>query len=272
MPVVDSLSQGLRFSISIKKVIPYLIIYLITLYALIDFFGNILRFVIGGINIMSLLFSLGIYIPVFIIIALVSLWIDGAMIDQAKYYNKRRSLIKSFEYSTSRYISLFCATVIYGILMGIVSSQPYIGQLLALIFSLIFFYIYPALIVDGIGCIKSFRQSWNVFRNYPLETFVTWLLIMILSAIIIGIFALPVIFYLIGILIEPLQTMEMAFVNETVTRTMIRTEILPRMASFIRSVYFIPYFFIFCIGLAVQKVFSVGTQARLYINLKKREI
>ncbi len=272
MSIIKSISEGLRFSISFKRVIPYLIMDLITFYALIDFLGRVLSLILRRISVMSFLLSLGIYIPVFIIIALINLWINGAIIDQAKHYKRRRSLIKSFEYSTSRYLSLFCATVIYAIIVGIVSSPPYIGSLLAFIFSLIFFYIFPAIIVDRKGCIDSFRQSWKVFKSYPLETFVTYLLIMIVGLIIVGVFALPMVFYLIGSLIEPFQTMGTTLANETMTRMLIRTEIIPRVASSIRSPYFLPYFFIFCIGFAIQKVFSVGTQARLYINIKKREI
>lgn len=271
MPIIKSISEGLRFSISLKRAIPYLIMYLITIYVLIDFFAQFLGFILRRISTMSFFLSLGMYIPVFIITALINLWIDGALIDQAKHYKKRRSLIKSFEYSTSRYLSLFCATLIYALIMGIVSSPPYIGSLLSFIFSLIFFFIYPAIIVDGKKCIDSFRQSWNVFKHYPLETFVTWLLIMIVSVIIIGIFALPMVFYVIGGLIESFQTMGTTFVNETMRRVFITMEIIPRAISYIRSPYFLPYFFIFCIGLAIQKVFSVGARARFYINIKKRE-
>ncbi len=272
MSVIRSLSEGLRFSISLRRIIPYLIIDLIIFYVLIDFFGKVLSLVLNRISAMSFLLSLGIYIPFFIIITLINLWINGAIIDQAKYYKKRRSLIKSFEFSTSRYLSLFCATVLYAIIIGIVSSPPYIGSLLAFIFSLIFFYIFPAIIIDRRGCIDSFRLSWRAFKRYPLETFVTWLLIMIISLIIIGIFALPALFYLIGSLIEPFQAMEMATLNESVARGIIRSVIIPKFASYILSPYFIPYFFIFCIGLSIQKVFSVGTQARLYVNLKRRRV
>jgi hypothetical protein len=272
MSILKSVSEGLKLSVSFKRIIPYLIMNLVTFYILINFLGRVFRLATGSIGVMPFLLSLGIYIPIFIVIALIDLWINGAMIDQAKYYKKRRTLVKSFEHSTSRYLSLFCATVIYTIIIGIVSSPPYIGWLLSLIFSLIFFFIYPAIIIDHKACVDSFKQSWKAFKAFPLETFVTWILMIIIGFIIVGVFSLPMVFYLLGNLVGTLQTIGTTFVNETMTSTMIRTEIMPNVANSVRSPYFLPFFFIFCIGLAVQSIFSVGTQARLYTNLKKREI
>jgi len=271
MAILKSISEGLKFSISIKRIASYLILNLVLFYMLIDFFGKMFRYAMGLIGIDSVILSLFTYIPIFIILALIGIWINGAIIDQAKYYRKKRLLIKSFKYSTSRFLTMFCALVIYVIINAIFSSTRYIGYLLSIVINLIFFYLYQAIIVDKKGCINSFKQSWRVFKNYPLETFVTWLLVVIIGFIIIGIFALPIIFYLLWDLASAFQTMALVNVNETMYETIFRSEIIPIIANSISSVYFLPYLFIFCIGLAIQKVFSLGAKTRLYINLKKRE-
>ena len=270
MSVLKSISEGLKFFISIKRILPYLILHLVTFYVLMNFFGEILRLIINPTAFGPFLVSLLIYIPSFIILGLIKLWISGAIIDQAKYYKKKRRLIKSFKHSTSRFLTMVCALIIFAVIAAIVSSLPYIGSLLSILLGLIFFYLYPAIIIDNKSCIDSFKWSWKIFKKRPVETFATWILIIIIGSIITIIFALPLISYLLGNLVDIFQTIDPTGINETMSETIFREEIIPTIVNSVRSVYFLPYLFVFCFGLAIQEVFSVGAQARLYINLKRK--
>lgn len=268
MTVIKSIMEGFKFAVSLKRIIPYLIIDLVIFSLLIGFFSNIMNIALGRIGLLRFFASLGVYVIVFIILGLINLWINGAMIDQAKNPRKRR-LMKSFEYSASRYLRMLATLILYTIIIFIVSTPPYIGGILAFLFGLVFFYIYPAIIIGGKGVIGAFEQSWYVFKKHPLETFVTWFLTVIISLIIIGIFLLPAFFYIVGNFIGAFQTLSKTYVNASISGGIVRTQIIPKLANVIYSPYFVPYFIIACIGLAFQTLFFVGTQARLYINLKK---
>jgi len=143
---------------------------------------------------------------------------------------------------------------------------------LSILIGLIFFYVYPAIIIDNKSCIESFKQSWKVFKKYPIETFMTWLLVAIMSFIIVIVFALPAMFYMMGNLVDVVQAGELIDVNETMSETVFRETIMPTISDSVRSVMFLPYLFILCVGMSIQEVFSTGVQARLYMNFRKKRL
>lgn len=265
--ISKSLSEGFKFAFSTRRILPYLVIYLIAFYALIDFVRRLSLLLTTSAGISTFFTAFGVYIPLFIIIALVQLWIKGAITDQARFYQKKRSLSKSFEYAASRYLTMFCASILYAIIAFIASLPRYLGGLFALAVSLIFFFLYPAVIIDKRKCIDAFKKSFWTFMHYPLETFVTWLLVMIIYSVIAFIFALPAIFYLVGSITPP-EISE----NVTITERTFAERIIPSLSASVSSAEFIPYLFIFCLALAFNSVFANGTQARLYINSRKVEI
>jgi hypothetical protein len=265
--ILKSISEGIKFAFSLNTIVPYLVLYLITFYVLISFFSNIVDLIPSGAGIKSLL-SLGIYLPILIIIGLIYLWVHGAIVDQAKYYPKRKPLAKSFGYSTSRYLTILCALILYAIIAAIISSPPYIGPLLAIVLNLITFFLYQAIIVDKKGCIESFKKSFNTFMRYPLETFVTWLFMIIITGIIVGIFATPLMIFIFG---RVTLTPELANPAKVEPQTILRI-LLPAISDAVRSPYFIIFVFILCIGLAINSAFQIGTKTRLYINTRKIEV
>ncbi len=265
--ILKSISEGLKFAFSLNTIVPYLVLYFITFCTLVSFFQNLVNVTSAGTGI-RLLLSLGIYIPIFIIISLAFLWVHGAIIDQAKYYPKRKPLLKSFEYSTSRYLTMFCATILFGIIAVIISSPPYIGFLLSFVLGLILFYLYQVIIVDKKGCIESFKKSFNAFMKHPLEIFVTWLLVTIITLIIVGIFASPLIVF---VMTNLTHTTEFGYSNTLEPQSIVQ-KLLPGISTTIQSPYFVIYLFILCIGLSINSAFQIGTKTRLYINSRKIEI
>ena len=268
--ISKSITEGFKFALSVKRVIPYIILDLIVFYILISFFSGLINMIrLESFNVIRFFLSLGLFIPVFIIIALAQLWINGAMIDQARYFPRDRPLKKSFEHSTSRYLSLVCALFIYVVINGIISMPRYIGAILAFAFSLVMYYLYPAVIVGKKSCVDSFKNSYRIFRRYPLETFVTWLLQSIISLIVIGLFALPLIFLFIGNVVSIFRaTIPTAVGAEVEPGTLIQS-FMPGVLEAVRSPLFVPYLFILTVALSFTKVFTLGVQTRLYINARK---
>jgi len=269
--ISKSITEGFKFALSVKRVIPYLIVDLIVFYILISFFSSFLNMIRSeSFNVLGLLLSLGLFIPAFIIIALVQIWINGAMIDQAKYFPRERPLTKSFGYSTSRYLSMLCALIIYGIINWIISMPKYIGTILVFVFSLIVYYLYPAIIVGKKGCVDAFKNSWKVFKRYPLETFLTSIAQGIISFIIIGLFALPLIFLFVGNIIGVFSEMIPTAVD--VEPVNLIQSVMPGVLEAVRSPFFVPYLFILIVALSFSKVFNLGVQTRLYLNARKRAL
>ena len=266
--ISKSIGEGFKFAFSVKRVIPYIILDLIAFYVIISFLSSFINMIrLESFNILEFLFSFAILIPAFIIIALVQLWINGAMVDQAKYFPRKRPLTKSFEYSTSRYLTMFCALIIYGIIAWIFSMPRYIGSILIFALTLIFYYLYPVIIVDKKGCLDAFKRSYKTFIRYPLETFVTWLLSVIINLIIVGFFALPLIFLFLSNIVDVFLLMP-----TTVDATIEPSNFVPGVLATVRSPLFVPYLFILIVALSFTKVFTLGVQTRLYINARKRAL
>ena len=93
--ISKSITEGFKFALSVKRVIPYIILDLIIFYILFYFFSsfiNIIRF--ETFDVFSFLLSMGLFIPAFIIIGLIQLWINGAIMDQAKYFPREKSSLQ----------------------------------------------------------------------------------------------------------------------------------------------------------------------------------
>jgi hypothetical protein len=268
--ISKSISEGFKFAFSVKRVIPFIILDLIVFYILISFFSSFIS-MFGDFRVIRFLTYLGLFIPALIIIGLVQLWITGAITDQAKYFPRERSLGDSFKFSTSKYLTLLCATVIFGILAWIVSLPRYIGFILAIIVNIIFYYIYPAVIVDNKRCVDSFNKSYKTFRRYPLETFLTGLVSGVISLIIIGILSLPLIFLFLGSIIDIWIASTVSPTNVLGPRPFLNN-LIPVIISGFRSPFFVPYLFILILGLSFTRVFNLGVRTRLYINARKMEL
>jgi hypothetical protein len=265
--ISKSISEGFRFALSAKRIVPYLILDLIVAYILIGFLRDFIG-MMQTMSIFTLLLSMGIYIPVFIILGLIYLWVNGAIIDQAKYFPRNKPILKSFEYSTSRFLTLLCAFILYGIIVGIVAMPPYVGPLFAFVAMLVFFFIYPVIILEKKSCIQAFERSFKTFSRHPLETFVTWLSVTIIGFIIIGIFSIPLILYVVSSIIgtPPLAPFE----GSILPRAMITT-VIQNVINSVYSPFFIPYLVIFLAAVAFNRVFYLGTQSRLYMHSRKIE-
>lgn len=267
--ISKSITEGFKFAFSIKRLIPYIILDLIIFYLLFSFlssFANMMS--LESFNPLQFLFSFAIFIPAIIIIGLVQIWINGAIIDQAKYFPRERPLEKSFGYSTSRYLTMFCAMIVYGVINWVFSLPRYIGYIFVLGLGLIFYYLYPAIIVDKKRCVDAFKRSYKVFKRYPLETFLTWLVSVIISLIIVGVFALPLIFLFLGNIIDVFVGAMSTFVDVYESGSFIES-FVPGVLATIRSPFFVPYLFVFIVGLSFSRVFGLGVRTRLYMNARR---
>ena len=266
--ITRSIKESLSFAFSIKRIIPYFLFNIIIFSLILVILNNLSSFITSGQGFLRFLPSSVVYVPVFIILFLIELVIKGAIIDQAKFYPKRRSLLKSFSYSSSRFLTMLCVAILYAIILFIISSPPYIGPLLSLGVTLAFFFLYPTIIVDKNYCIDAFKKSFRTFLKYPLETFVTWIIASIISLVVVLIFALPLLLQLFSDFDSTFKTLEE--INATMNVTI--ESIFPTFSTSLYRPEIFLSIIIFSLALSYVQVFYLGTQTRLYVNSRKIEI
>jgi hypothetical protein len=138
---------------------------------------------------------LGEIILAVILWALVNIWITGAVIHQSYSH---RDFKKSWDVSLRKYPSLLGAVIIagippifLGILSFLLSMVPYIGFVFSILVSVAFLFVNQYIIIDGRGFVDALRDSARTFWGVPLKTFMAWLLAVVMSLVILLIFAIP---------------------------------------------------------------------------------
>ena len=200
----EPLVKGLKFGIHPRRWLPFFTVDLVFLAIFVAVIMNNLPVITTAIamaaaapaSVASYLGMFAGFIVLGIIWALAKLWVTGAIIHQS--FKEKDQLKKSFIVSRNLYIPLFIATLIT-VIVGIGENMvPYIGWLIGIIFSLIFFFVQPGVIIRKMGPVETIRDSWKIFRKNPLKVFVMWLLITIIVGIIILIFLMPAIAVILG--------------------------------------------------------------------------
>jgi len=84
---------------------------------------------------------------------------------------------------------------------------------------------------------------------------------------------LPLIFYVLGSIIEtlPLTPFGTEGVLPRAAISTVISTVIQRVIDSVYSPFFIPYLVIFLVALAFNRVFHLGTQARLYMHSRKIE-
>lgn len=271
--ITKTIGEAFRFAISLKRMLPYIatmfVVYSSILYLMLNAYNFLMAkgaasALLPSFGLYALFLNLLVFIVVIIAVALVTLWVNGAMTDQAAIYPKSKKLSASFRYARSKYLTILFATILIGVVSFVVSLFvsfiPIISGILtnlaSVVIGLIFFFIYPAIIIGKKSAVDSLKHSYNVFMKNRLEVFVVWLLAAAIALIVIVLFALPAIAWLlIGIISSQAFDLQ-AIVSQAVLMA--------------QSPYIILFLLIFSIGMGFVAVFSVGVQTKLYMNLKKR--
>jgi hypothetical protein len=132
-------------------------------------------------------------IAVFIVWALASLWLSGAMVHQS--HKEKDSIGRSLGVSGRGYVSMLLAMIIVGLISAAVGVVPVIGTVLVFMFSAIFFFILQGVILSNLGFASSIENSWDIFRkninkfraSFRSGPFVLWLiLVLVLAAVSAG--------------------------------------------------------------------------------------
>jgi hypothetical protein len=208
----------------------------------------------GRFLVLSLLSYIWIPIIILILWFIVRIWINGAIIHQS-WKTKNSEIGKSWRYACRKYPSLLVAIIIIGLLSILVSIVPYVGWILTIVFSWIFYFTLQSIMIRSRGFYEGLDDSYKIFMKNPFEVIVIWLIIAIVNVVIIGIFALP------------LASLLLANIFYLANASGVASLLLmfkDQLAFFLISGL------LFLIGVSIATAFSLKAQVEFYLQLRKR--
>ena len=204
--------------------------------------------------VMSLLSYIWIPVVFFILWFIVRIWMNGSIVYQS-WKTKGSEIGKSWRYACRKYPSMLFAIVIITLLATLFSMIPYIGWMLSIIISWIFFFTVQAIIIRNTGFYDGLVDSYEIFRKNPFEVIVIWLITAIISVVIFSIFALPM---------ASLLFVNVLYLTETAGIASLFLLLKEQMVFFVISGL------ILLIGISVATAFTLKAQVEFYLQLKKR--
>jgi hypothetical protein len=261
------LEKAIKFSIQPKRWLPIFILDVVfLLIALGSAFVNIssmARIMAGNGGSMSMppsiVSTIAVLAVMFAVWMLIRLFISGSIIHQAS--KPRDRIGNSCTVARQRFLSLLAVAIIIGVISGIVGVIPYIGWIVSIIISLMFFFSMPIVIVGKKSFDMALKESYNIFRKKPFEVFLAWLLITIISMVILFVFAIPMIAAAWSAFVPMITGMSSGTgVSGTLSTLMANGWML------------LPAGLVLLIGIAFITVFGLTAQTYFYGELKKRRL
>jgi hypothetical protein len=214
----------------------------------------------GGMNPLMILSMLG-YVAVLaaggLIWFLLRLWVQGAVIHQSC---KGKEVRKSFCVARRRYFQLLGVTVVLAVVCGGLGFVPYIGWLLSIIATLVFFFAFQSVIVGGSGLEKSLVESYNIFRGRALAVFLSLLTITLVAMAVSLIFTMPAI-----VLVWSAMAPYISHMSAATAAAVVVFVLLMNPLAFIASGA------VLIAGGALSTSFSLKAQTELYMQLRKKK-
>ncbi len=189
-------SSAIKYAAEPKRILPFFILllpYLAVFLLMIDNAGTIIQAIVARNvgAIMSLIgFALG-FVVLAIIIGLITLWLNTLVVENSKRYwqgSMKRLLSEERKAVKGTFFNAFIGTVVVVIISMIVSMVPFIGGILGIIIGLMFFAYLPAAVLNKTN---GLRESYDLFMNNKLETFVFWIVLAVISIVFVVIAFIP---------------------------------------------------------------------------------
>ena len=210
---------------------------------------------------MSMASLAGYFVALFVVWILIRLWLAGSMIRQS--FKESEMISKSLKFGANKYLSILLATIIVAVISIIVGIVPYVGWIFSIIIALVFFFFMQGIVVDKMGFATTLESSWKIFKKKPLQVFISWLLITIVTLAIYFIFSIPAGIILLWI-VMPIIPFGGANLPQNEFFNLLMQALQTNPAGVIIG------FAILLIGFAVATTFALKAQTEFYQEFKKK--
>ena len=262
----DALKKGLGFCIEPKRWLPLLIldvaVLAVVVVTLLSGMSGLIGSLLEAQNNPLALVSLAGYFIGFMLLGtawyILRIWIMGSIIHQSF---RPKEFKMGYMLSLGRLHKVIAAVLIVAIISSLAGAIPHVGWIFSLVIGWVFFFIVQGIIIDNLGIISTLKNSWGIFRKSPFDVFIAWLLIFIISLIILGIFALPLMGMFFGMLFSSIMA---SGTIETGAIALLTIYLQSNLATVVA------FGFIALVGLELSQVFAIKSQTEFYLQLRKK--
>lgn len=260
-----ALGKGLGFGIKPKRWLQFFILDLvflsIGLAITLPNLSDILPVIMGGSQDLAAALQIGVFavsiMIVFVVWMLIRTWFVGSIVHQS--YKEKDKISNGFRIAGRKYLHILVAMIIVGIIAGAVSMIPYVGWIIAFVVSWIFFFFVQGIVVSNMGCIRTLQNSYRIFRNKPLQVFLAWLLIAIVTLVIYFVFSIPMMILMFWAMVPLIPSQASPEVISALSQ-MLYTNLPTIMVVGIIAL----------IGFSISQVFALKAQTEFYLQFKKK--
>lgn len=257
--------KALRYAFSFDRMLPFFVVDLMLIVSMLVFINSLVNAMLyfggdfsslplaGQASVGSFLSTLSVFIIIFIVLALVQLFLSGAIADNARlsYGKKEQHITSSFAIVKKRYWSIVGATILTGLISFAVNIIPYIGWLISFIVPWFFIFIIQAVIISNKGAVDALKDSYKLFMKNKLDVIIFWLLLAIIGFAIFLIALLPIGIILLPIILSAKTLSAMALIESSMPLILICCVI-------------------FSAFLAYMNVFQEAARTFFYLGVKKK--
>lgn len=199
----------------------------------------------------ALLGDMLMHLAVIILIALawflIRLIFDAEITHQA--FKEKETIRNSFNYSVKKYPSVIASMIVVVLITSAVSMIPVAGIFLSVIAGWIFMFSLIIIITGNRNFYQGLSGSYNLFRKYPIEVVLVWLITGIISLLIFSIFMIPA-----------FAILFISVIQSGITATVLNPGITGSCAI------------LFCLGGAITRCFTTKSQVEYYRQLAKKKL
>lgn len=262
----DAVLKGLKFAVEPKRWLPLFALdatvlgvaiyaFLINMSGFMDLFAGVENNPMAWAQFGAIILWMIIGILIWYILRM---YVMASLIHQSR---RPKEVDKAYRISLSRLPRVLVSIIIVSLISGLVGAIPVVGWIFSIVMGIAFFFVLQGIMIDDLGVISTLKNSWRMFRKKPIDVFIAWLLIALISTLIFGLFALPLIASFFGLFIGAISstgmmdsgTMALFFVY------------LQENTAYIFLVGLVAVF-----GMDISQVFSIKAQTEVYLQMRSR--
>lgn len=261
------ISSGLKFCIEPKRWLPFfaidsIVLMLAGMYLIsnVNVFSEFAAANTGGVppNIALVTGTASVLIILGIVWFFARLYIKGALIYQSF---KPKDFNKSFDVSKERFFTLLAIAIIMSVISGLAGMFPYVGWIVSVLVALMFFFAMPIAVIKKRKFDDSLSESVEIFRKRAADVFVSWLLMVIVSGVIVFIFAIPALITM----FNSIMPVIIAAQGNNISGILL-------LNSLIANIWIlIPGIVLFVLGSSLSDVYNTHVQTNYYSEFKKKK-